>query len=119
MTMPTTIDEYREHLAQIGESTDLDAHSLGAVFRGWVAGDSFEGEDGPTVGTIVSLRHTLGMGLFGLTTYTFVKLCTLCAHQPSEACPSPEDIEEQQVIALRAVERNGDGAPISSRAGDS
>lgn len=113
--MPTTIEEFREHLAQYDDPQSLDAIALGAVFTGWVAGDEFDGSNkGPTVGTIVQVVQQLGMGLFGPTVYTSVKLCPACVHKPSDGCPPVDSLELLQVIALDHVRRNGDTCTCES-----
>ena len=103
MATKKQIDAYRARLAKIDDQNKLTHESLGAVFTGGVAG-----EPDPVIGTLMSIRHSMGMGLFGPTTYTYVKLCPACAHQKSTGCIDPEEV---MVTWLDSVVRNGDGVP--------
>lgn len=103
MTDINTIDEYRAALAVLNDAGDLSAICLGAVFTGDVSGS-----EESTTGTIVAIRHRLGMGVFGQTTYTHVKLCRECVHRASDDCPPLEDLEWLQVLFIEKLERNGD-----------
>src|ERR1700712_847365 len=96
-----TLDEYRTKLAGITTPAQLDGECMNAVFTGQVA------EIDSAVGTIVSVRHSLGGGLFGPMINTFVRLCANCAHKDGAGtCPHPSEIEERLVIWLDHVTRN-------------
>lgn len=105
MATKKALDAYRARLAKIDDLTKLTSECLGAVFTGGTAG--YDDEDAVT-GTLMSIRHSMGIGLFGPTIYTFVKLCPACAHQKSTGCIEGEEV---QATWLDSIVRNGDGVP--------
>ena len=98
------IDAYRRKLAKIEGAHELSPIAFNAVVSVWVYG---QGDD-PIVGTLVAVRHEIGVGLFGQSIETYVKLCPECVHKRGANCKRPAELEWLHVLGLESVVRNGD-----------
>lgn len=102
------ISAYEKRLQRIADqgASALTAECLFAVAEvvGWVGNDQQK-----KTGTLVSITHRAAPGLFGMTTYTDVTVCTACVHRPSARCTDADQIHLDRVI-LADVQRNTDGS---------
>lgn len=112
LTHQEAINAYRARLAEIGHADQITAECIGAVFYGGVEAPMDSDQE---VGTILGVKHEQGWGLFGPTTWTYIKLCPACVHKKGgNACASPSDVSWRIVMWVDAIRRNGDGGPTSS-----
>ena len=108
MVSARQIAAYEKRLQKIADAgaSALTAECLFAVAEvvGCVGNDQVE-----QTGTLVSITHRTAPGLFGMTTYTDVVVCTACVHRPSARCTDADQVHLERVI-LADLQRNTDGS---------